>query len=512
LLEGSKRLNKEIFLISDMQKSGWGLDQGERVTLPQGVRVYCVAVGRGLPNVAVRDVELLRALSPGQEGKVRVTVGNYTGEALGQVPVKVTVQEVHAGEGYVDLDEGRLATAVIPLGAAAGVWGEAYVREDALPLDDHRYFTAPSVQKSPVLVIDGAGLQASTEGDAEFVQLALSPGESVDSPYVPTVIGASDLAAQDLTLYDAVILCNVGRLSADDISALKSFVNLGGGLVIFLGDRVDARFYNEHLFPGLIDATILGTKGSVGPDAGFVSLVVSASGHPVFEGFPAAVGQKLTGAKFNKVAELNVGEGARVLANFSDGLPAIVAADGVVLLASSADMRWSNLPSSGAFLPLLHQIVAFTSRGEHAAKAGQLVGSPLEVLVGPEWEGAQIFHLSPDGLLSPLTPRKVGLRVQLRVDETDEAGVHMFVSGGDTLGVFAVNVDPDESDLTPASREEIEKVVPPDQLRLFVADESLQRQVSEARVGREVWRLGVFGVVLLLGAELFAGRGRAMEG
>ena len=352
---------------------------------------------------------------------------------------------------------------------------------------------------------------ASGGGDAEFVLVALSPGGSVESPYSPTVCGASELVGHDLTSYDAVILCNVGRLAADDISALENFVNLGGGLVIFLGDRVDARFYNEHLLPDLIDTTVLGTKGSVGPNAGFTSLVVSAPGHPVFEGFPAAVGQKLTRAKFSKVAQLNVGDGARVLAHFSDGLPAVVASDGVVLMGSSVDMRWSNLPSSGAFLPMLHQMVAYATRGELGGKAGHTVGSAIEVLVGPEWEGAEVFHLGPTGLLSPVTPRKIGVRVQLRVDEVNEAGVHMFVSRGDTLGVFAVNLDPSESDLTPATREDLEQVIPSEQLRLFIADESLQRQVSEARVGREVWRLGIFGVILLLGAELFAGRGRGAK-
>ena len=156
-------------------------------------------------------------------------------------------------------------------------------------------------------------------------------------------------------------------------------------------------------------------------------------------------------------------------------------------------------------------MVAFAARGELGGKAGHTVGSAIEVLVGPEWEGQEVFHLGPTGLLAPVTPRKVGVRVQLRVDEVNEVGVHMFVSGGDTLGVFAVNLDPSESDLTPATREELEQVIPSEQLKLFVEDESLQRQVSEARVGREVWRLGIFGVILLLGAELFAGRGRAMD-
>lgn len=512
LLEGSKRLNKEIFLISDMQKPGWSLDQGEHVTLPEDVRVYCVAVSEGLPNVTVRDVQLMKALSPGGEGKVRVTVGNYTGESLGQLPVVVNIQETHAGEGYVDLNEGQLATTIIPLGAGAGVWGYASVREDVLPLDDRRYFTAPSAQKAPVLVLNGSGLQTGGEGDAGFLTLALSPSETVESPYSPTVVGPFDLAGRDLTAYDAVILCNVGRLAEEDISALKTFVGLGGGLIIFLGDRVDAKFYNEHLLPGLIDATILGTKGTVGPDAGYTSLVVSASGHPVFEGFPAAAGQKLTRAKFNKVAELNVGDGARILAHFSDGLPALAASEGVVLMASSVDMRWNNLPSSGAFLPLIHQMVAYAARGELGGKTSHTVGLPIEVLVGPEWAGKEVFHVTPGGLLSPVPPRVVGVRVQLRVDEVNEAGVHMFVSGGDTLGVFAVNLDRSESDLTPATREEIEQVIPSEQLMLFVADESLQRQVAEARVGREIWRAGIFAVILLLGAELFVGRGRALEG
>lgn len=512
LLESSKNLNKEIFLISDLQRTGWGAGESGQMEFADDVRIYCVAVSEGVPNVAVRDVELLRGLSPGQERRVRATIANYTGESLGELPVGITIGEIEVGEGFVSLDEGRLGAVTIPLGAETGLWGSVFLREDALAIDDRRYFAAPSAIKVEVLVVDGAGLRAGdNEGDAEYVRLALAPGEAVESPFHPTVVGSSDLAGTDLTSYDAVILCNVGRLSEQSVSAIKTLVGTGGGLVIFLGDRVDAKYYNEHLFPDLLPVSILGTKGIVGPDAGYASLVLGASGHPVFEGFSAAAGQKLTRAKFNKVTRLKVEEGARVLASFSDGLPAMVASEGVIVFAGSSDMRWSNLPSSGGFLPLLHQMVAFAARGELRAKSDFRVGSAIETLVGSEWAGREIFHLTPSGVLDPISPRSVGSRVLLKAGGVADPGVHMFVSGGDTLGVFAVNPDPLESDLAPASLEELESFIPAESLRLFAGDESLQRQVSEARVGREVWKFGIFAVIVLLGAELFVGRGRKLE-
>lgn len=512
LLEESKKMNKEIFLISDLQRPGWGSSDGERIDIPEDIKVYCVGVSDGVPNIGVRDVELLRGLSPGQGRRVRATVANYTGESLGELPVKIALQGAEVGEGFVGLGEGRLGSVTVPLGEEPGVWGYAYLSEDALPVDDLRYFAAPSAVKVEVLVVDGGLQEGGQRGDAEYVRLALAPGGPVESPFKPTVVGASDLAGVDLSSYDAVILCNVGRVSESSVSALKSLVASGGGLVIFLGDRVDARYYNEHVLPGLIPATILGTKGTMGPEEGYASLLLEAAGHPVFEGFPAAAGQKLTRAKFSKVAELKVEEGARVLANFSDGLPAMVSAEGVMLFASSCDGRWNNLPSSGGFLPLLHQMVAFAARGELRARSDYRVGAPIEALVGPEWAGKEIFHVTPAGLLVPLAPRDVGNRVLLRVEDPAEAGVHMFVSGGDTLGVFAVNVDPAESDLAPATRDELEQFIAPEQLKVFKAEETLQRQVAEARVGREVWRYGILGVIVLLGAELFVGRGRKLEG
>lgn len=512
LLEGSKKLNKEIFLISDLQRSGWGSGEGEGLELSEDIKVYCVAVSEGVPNLGVRDVELLRGLSPGQGRRVRVTVTNYTGESLGEVPVSVTIEEGDVAEGYAAIGNGRLSSVTIPLGTETGVWGSAYISEDALSVDDRRYFAAPSAIKVKVLVVDGAGLGAREGGgDAEYVRLGLAPGGPIESPFEPTVVGATDLAGTDLTSYDALILCNVGRILESSVGAIKNLVASGGGLVIFLGDRVDARFYNEHLLPDLIPATILGTKGTLGPEEGYASLLSEVSGHPVFEGFPAAAGQRLTRAKFNKVAQLKVEEGARVLADFSDGLPAIVSAEGVILFASSCDGRWNNLPSSGAFLPLLHQMVAFAARGELRTKSDYRIGSSVETLVGPEWAGREVFHVTPSGVLNPVVPRNVGSKVMLRVESLDDAGVHMFVSGEDTLDVFAVNPDPAESDLAPADVEEIESFVRSEQLKVFSGDETLQRQVAEARVGREIWKYAIFVVVLLLGAELFIGRGRAME-
>jgi len=511
LLEDSKNLNKEIFLISDLQRTGWA--GGGKVELPEDLRVYCVAVSEGVPNVGVRSAELLRALSPGQERRVRAVVANCTGEELDELPVGVSLGDVEVGEGFVSFGEGRLGSVTVPLRGEGGFWGYVFLEEDALVADDRRYFAAPSGAKVEVLVVDGAGLlAASGPGDADYVRLALSPGEGVETPFHPTVVGPTELGGVDLTGYDAVVLCNVGRLAEDGAGALKSFVASGGGVVIFLGDRVDARYYNDHLLPDLLPVSILGAKGSVGPEAGYVSLVLDAPGHPIFAGFSAAAGQKLTRARFNKVASLKVEDGARVLASFSDGLPAVVAGEGVVVFASSADMRWNNLPTSGAFVPLVHQMVAFASRGGVGGKSEVTAGSAIETLVGPEWEGKEIFHLTPKGSLEPVAPRSVGGKVLLRVESVEDPGVHMFVSGHDTLGAFAVNVDPDESDLAPADRGEIEEHVPAGQMKLFSGEESLERQVSEARVGREIWRLGVFAVLALLGAELLVGRGRELEG
>jgi hypothetical protein len=97
--------------------------------------------------------------------------------------------------------------------------------------------------------------------------------------------------------------------------------------------------------------------------------------HPALGRFKGAVDVDLSTAHFERYFALAPAEGdssVRVMCRFTNGLPAIVEKDfglgRVVLLASSAGVEWNDLPYKPAYLPLVHQLVAFLAQGADGAR------------------------------------------------------------------------------------------------------------------------------------------------
>ena len=78
---------------------------------------------------------------------------------------------------------------------------------------------------------------------------------------------------------------------------------------------------------------------------------------------------------------------------------------------------------------------------------------------------------------------------------------------GDALrATFAVNPDPRESDLAPASETAVLAAFPPGRATIVRPGSDLARRVREARYGRELWPWFVMLALALLVAETVIGR------
>ena len=136
---------------------------------------------------------------------------------------------------------------------------EVKLDADALPADDRGCLAADFRPQIRVLCVAGA------HGAARYVVDALSAtGEEAGhsaSPYLPLTISDADLPTVDLTDFDCLFFCNVAELSRDEAARIKRYLEGGGGVVFFLGDRVDAARYNEVLSGEVLSRKELGGNG-----------------------------------------------------------------------------------------------------------------------------------------------------------------------------------------------------------------------------------------------------------
>lgn len=504
-LRDAEALNRELFIISDFQKSGLGElgdAPGSRLSdlVGEDVRIYLLPVGDGpIDNTSVEQVAL-EGIGP--DRKARVLVANHADTPLEGIAVTVSADDRTIGEGRLSVEGGSANTAIVPLSAdgRVGSGGRARITADRLAADDQRYFAAEGGRAFHVLVVDGAG---AGEEKSPFIPLALSPAAGVGQFQTDTE-SALNLTALDLVPYQLVILSNVERLNRETIGRLKSWQEAGGHVFLVLGDRCDLRHYNEEILPALMPgARLMEVRGDLKAGSTFYTLTPRVAGHPAFVGFKATPGEPLSGAQFWRVVAVDPGDRNRVLAEFGTNLPALVESERAALLTSSLDGRWNNFATHGAFLPLLHQL-GYHLAGQES-RGGALVGQVLEHVVQESAvpTGAALTANGPDNLSLVVTAKKSSQGLLLTSEPAPAPGIYTLAAAGTPLASLPVNVDTHESNLAPLDEAQLKTLFPGRTVRLLKPGETVENLVREARHGREFWREFLMAALLLLGLEAF---------
>jgi hypothetical protein len=126
------------------------------------------------------------------------------------------------------------------------------------------------------------------------------------------------------------------------------------------------------------------------------------------------------------------------------GAPWIVRAGEVVLLGSRFDPAWTTLPLRASFVPLVDALVNRVARGQLAV----LQGAPGEPVLLPDLttevvSGVRRWRVEGGGGFRP-----------------PDTGLYYLLTGGDTVGGLAANLDPRESELAPASAAQVRALWP----------------------------------------------------
>ena len=122
--------------------------------------------------------------------------------------------------------------------------------------DNARELVLEVRSRVPVLVVDGAGADGRLPGGDSFhVEFALAAARAYEVEHRTL----EDLEKADLEIYPSIYLLNIPEIKSEKvISKLRTFVERGGGLVWFLGDRSKPVFFNslfekeKGLFPLLL--------------------------------------------------------------------------------------------------------------------------------------------------------------------------------------------------------------------------------------------------------------------
>ena len=135
---------------------------------------------------------------------------------------------------------------------------------DALADDDESSRAIEVTAALPVLLVDGEPGIEPLSSETDFLRAALAPIGADAIPIRARVVRSDRFGADDLQGQRVVVLANVERLDPQQNSAIRRFLDAGGGVLIAVGDKVDTAFANATYYQngaGWLPARLGATKG-----------------------------------------------------------------------------------------------------------------------------------------------------------------------------------------------------------------------------------------------------------
>lgn len=402
LLKPSEAEERIIYLISDFRAKDWRESadlQSRLVALEKKVaQLYFVnAADAERPNLAVASLRPASGtIAAGVHFFLQAEVHNFGRGLIENVPLSIRTDGDSGGVVFVErIEPGRSSVVRFPVffsnpGQHAV---SVAVEPDAVEADNHRYAVLDVPAELPVLVVDGAADAATGRRVAE----ALAPPGPVRSGLAPKLQPPSflnDEEANPLVGFRTAFLCNVDRLEEAAVRNLEAFIEGGGGVCFFVGDKTNVAFFNDRLyrdgagpFPVPLDAE----RPLFRPADGARAADLVGSSHPVFRMFAVEQNSYLYdvtvdryfGVRGDWTPELGAKSQADVIAKLRNGAP--LAAEKmfgkgrVAALLALPVAPHSDWARNGSFVVTVLELQSYLAPHDAAGGDERRVGTPLVV-------------------------------------------------------------------------------------------------------------------------------------
>jgi hypothetical protein len=343
--------------------------------------------------------------------------------------------------------------------------GAVAVEDERFPPDNTHYF-AVHVQPIKILCVRPESEPDQHPDRSYWFRTALNTANP--SPFHVEVVRPEALNPAMLDSHEVVVLLDVAHLDSAQITAVRSIIEKGGGLMIAPADQVDAHSFNR-LFGDLSPARLERKHVHTGED--FVTVTEVNSQHPILRSFRDRERMDFGSAQFRGYWFTRPAEGSNRIMGFDNGAAAILEkrlGNGRVLLfTSSLDTQWNTLPLQACYLPLLHETLRYLALREEK-KPAYTIGEPVPLRAPP---GSVCSITGPKDQESIVTAGPGSLFLY---PDTQVPGIYT-VRAGNFNDHFAVNVSSEESSLS------ISATAPMELASHLVHPDTKSQRLSEAQ-------------------------------
>lgn len=530
-----EKTQRQLIVISDFRQHDWAaVSDAARLQLAQrlkqsGLQPALTFLKLDRPIEENVSVESLgwppTAVGVGQEIAIQASLRNHGSRSYGALRVTFRVDGVErtVEEQPLGSKQELKLTFRCKFDKPGSHWVEVAVPDDALPADNVYRGAISVLDRIPVLLVDGDPDPRPLATETAFLELALQPFSGAGVK-LPDLVETRTVMLKDFhrsLLKDArvVVLANVAKLSPEQLEPLRAFVSAGGGLLVFLGNRVDIPWYNEVFAAPQRGGSLLPMKlqsivGVAKDSQQYANIVSERFEHPALQLFNEPRQGNLADATIKTWYRLKdevpaSAESARrpvVMARLNSGDPLLVAGEfenGLVMqCATGADLEWSNLPTRGFYLPLVQQLVTFLAARVNPPRNVE-TGDPLIAFLQRDLAFSKLTLTDPADEKHTVEVAVRDRWAMFEYEATQRPGLYtLTVADGNPLH-FAVNAPRSESQLEPLGKPELQRLATTLQAEVVGSADEFLAKDSARRNGQEIWHLLLLLTALAFVAEIY---------
>ncbi|MEO6054302.1 MAG: BatA domain-containing protein, partial [Chthoniobacterales bacterium] len=522
LLDKQANTSADLYFITDNHQQSWS--QGGISTfldhLKVPVRVHLIHVGVAAPqNAWIADARLIETSNPVRR-VIRVQV-SCVGDEDQQRSIRIThLPGLPNLSAKVKLNPGRMVQTDIEIPSNYDLKGKVAQIEldpkDSLSSDDQFWLNLDARGLTRVLVIEPQSTQIASLQPGLHLRMALEAlGASGNGSLQITQKTQDTVTGQDITPADIIFMVNVPKLSDNTLLQIENRVRAGGGLVIFLGPSVELPFYNTKLFnpskpaEGLSPAplrTLVNTEKKGGELANLTRIQWN---HPLLSPLYDPTYNDLSQTRISNyysLGEMPAGSAAEILAWVE--LDPLILERGyglgkVILLNTTANDQWSDLPRRKSYVPLLDRMInrLAGSTTRRIFQVGDVIALPITL----SNKDAKVSVTTPSGKVITPTLHTINSQTIMRLDAVDEIGVYVAQETGAAATsaiTFVVQPGLGDSALTPIDPATLKSWWTGANFEFIRADpNSKTAAITTGRLLLWPWFLGLACLMLL--AEMF---------
>jgi hypothetical protein len=506
-LRESPYTNREIFILSDFQKSGLDLDYlkiaNEDASL-NNMKVFTIPIAHhNFENISVDSVEVVnRLIEKNQPIQLKAYLSNHHPEKFLNTMVSVLINGKRVAQKNVSLKPGLISETDFQLTLTENgfIDGVIEIESDAIVEDNRRYFSFYVPKKIRILHI------VQNSDFYSYIPLINQPAQK-RGIFEQTVDIALNWTDFNLNDFEIVVLEGLNDIPINMLQRLSRFVEEGGGLIILPDENIATPSY-RRVFQEFNIGSILELKGTTSSREQFLTLDNFQWNHPIFEGLFTGDQKKPNPIEVYSAFQIKPKSLSNVLINMSDKTPFLILSNTgkgtCITFASALQPRWTQLPLKGFIVPLLYRIIYYSGTRKVFDRQTILCGKSYNQLFS-NLEPPFDFQLEGSGDNTfKLNPVFKGSDVFLQVEQILEPGNFKVKKVEQTLNIFSVNHWIEESDMTFYDENEIREHLSE---TIYITDfEKISENIIQSRFGREFWTHFLLIAFVLLLIEMIVAR------